>query len=270
MAKKNRGFRYIYGPVASWRLGASLGIDLISHKEKLCNFDCVYCQLGKTLVFPQQQKTYVPTEAIIAELKSLPEVQLNYITFSGRGEPTLAENLGQAIKAVKEVRSEPVAVLTNSSLMSYPEVRENLSGADLVVAKLDAYSSDSLSKINRPQPGIEFDLVVEGIRQFRANSNIRLALQIMFIEENKNQPEEFWPLLDYIQPDEVQINTPLRHSPIPPLSPEDIFQIKKCFSAYNEHLPEEGKINLVSVYDAKPKEVFPISDESTLKRRGKV
>ncbi len=243
MAKKNRGFRYIYGPVASWRLGASLGIDLISQKEKVCNFDCVYCQLGKTLVFPQQQKTYVPTEAIIAELKSLPEVQLNYITFSGRGEPTLAENLGQAIKAVKEVRSEPVAVLTNSSLMSYPEVREDLSGADLVVAKLDAYSSDSLSKINRPQPGIEFDLVVEGIRQFRANSNTRLALQIMFIEENKKSAGRVGPSSIISSRMRFKL-TPLRHSPIPPLSPEDIFQIKKCFSAYNEHLPEEGKINL--------------------------
>jgi len=197
-------------------------------------------------------------------------VQIDYITFSGRGEPTLAENLGQAIKAVKEVRSEPVAVLTNSSLMSYPEVREDLSGADLVVAKLDAYSSASLSKINHPQPGIEFDLVVEGIKQFRVNSNTRLALQIMFIEENKNHPEEFWSLLDYIRPDEVQINTPLRHSPVSPLSPEEISQIEKCFSTYNEHLPEEGKINLVSVYNAKMKEVTPISSKNTLKRRGKV
>jgi len=197
-------------------------------------------------------------------------VQIDYITFSGRGEPTLAENLGQAIKAVKEVRSEPVAVLTNSSLMSYPEVREDLSGADLVVAKLDAYSSASLSKINHPQPGIEFDLVIEGIKQFRVNSNTRLALQIMFIEENKNHPEEFWPLLDYIRPDEVQINTPLRRSPVSPLSPEEIFQIEKCFSTYNEHLPEEGKINLVSVYNAKMKEVAPISSKNTLKRRGKV
>ncbi|MDK2897356.1 MAG: hypothetical protein PWP04_1476 [Candidatus Atribacteria bacterium] len=269
MIKRKQDFRYIYGPVASWRLGASLGIDPLSNKEKVCTLDCVYCQLGKTLVYPYRRRTYVSTEAIIEELKALPEVQLDYITFSGRGEPTLAENLGQAIKAVKEIRPEPVAVLTNSSLMIRPGVREALAGADLVVAKLDAYSSICFEKINYPQPGIEFDLMIEGIKQFKVNSNTRLALQIMFIEENKNHPEEFWPLLDYIQPDEVQINTPLRRSPVPPLSPEEIFQIKKCFSIYNEFLPEERKIKLVSVYDVKPREVISISDENTLKRRGK-
>jgi wyosine [tRNA(Phe)-imidazoG37] synthetase (radical SAM superfamily) len=154
--------------------------------------------------------------------------------------------------------------------MNQPEVREDLVEADLVVAKLDAYSSASFEKINRPQLGIEFNIVVEGIRQLRVISNHRLALQIMFVEENKNHPEEFWPLLDYIQPDEIQINTPLRPSPVQPLSQEEISQIKRCFSTYNEFLPEGRKIKLVSVYDVKPKVVSSISDENTLKRRGKV
>ncbi|HHV80799.1 TPA: radical SAM protein [bacterium] len=270
MIKEKKDLKYIYGPVASWRLEASLGIDPLSQEEKICTFDCIYCQLGKTLVYPYRRRIYVPTEAIIGELKALPEIRINYITFSGRGEPTLAKNLGQMIRAVKAIRPESVAVLTNSSLMSQPEVREDLVEADLVVAKLDAYSSASFEKINRPQPGIEFNIVVEGIRQFRVISSHRLALQIMFVEENKNHPEEFWPILDYIQPDEIQINTPLRPSPVQPLSQEEISKIKRCFSTYNEFLPEGRKINLISIYDVKPRAVSSISDENTLKRRGKV
>jgi len=70
----------------------------------------------------------------------LPLLKIDYITFSGTGEPTLAANLGQMIKEVKKIRCEKIAVLTNSSLMHREDVQKDLACADLVVAKLDASS----------------------------------------------------------------------------------------------------------------------------------
>ncbi|MFH1338585.1 MAG: radical SAM protein, partial [Candidatus Omnitrophota bacterium] len=95
---KAKEFRYVYGPVASWRLGISLGIDLLSAAGKICNFDCIYCQLGKGSRYAEKPKACVKTSEIIKELKELPGLKIDYITFSGRGEPTLAKNLGQAIR----------------------------------------------------------------------------------------------------------------------------------------------------------------------------
>ena len=264
-------FKYIYGPVPSWRLGSSLGIDLLSQEEKICNFDCVYCQLGSTIKYTVERKIYVPIEKVIEELEALPNISLDYITFSGRGEPTLAENLGEVIKAVKLIRKEPLAVLTNGSLMGEDEVRKELALADFVVAKLDACSPESLEEINRPAKGIEFGSILDGIKEFRKSYQGKLALQIMFIDKNKDDVNKLIYLTNYIKPDEVQINTPLRPCNIKPLPKEEILKIKETFTSACKGEFRRKEINVISVYDERiQKEVLSISDEDTLKRRGKV
>jgi wyosine [tRNA(Phe)-imidazoG37] synthetase (radical SAM superfamily) len=257
-------FKYIYGPVPSWRLGSSLGIDLLSQEEKICNFGCVYCQLGVTQKHTVERKIYVPVEKVIEELGALPDTPIDYITFSGRGEPTLAANLGEAIKAVKLIRKEPIAVLTNGSLMGEDEIRKELVLADFVVAKLDAYSQDSLQEINNPAKDIEFASILDGIKEFRRSYQGKLALQIMFIDRNKDNIQKFIYLINYIKPDEVQVNTPLRPCNIKPLTKEEVLKIKDYFISACK------AINVVSVYDERVfEDIISLSDEDTLIRRGK-
>ena len=251
--------KYIYGPVPSWRLGSSLGVDLISTEEKSCTFDCIYCQLGSVINFTDERKIFVPTDEVIQEIKSLPPVPIDYITFSGKGEPTLAQNLGQVISIIRTIRNEKIAVLTNSSLLGRQDVREDLSKADFVIAKSDACSQKSFEAINKPMPSIKFDAIVKNIKKFRNEYSGKLALQIMFIEKNKDEAEELACIAAEIAPDEVQINTPLRPCKIKPLSKEEINIILGA-----------GWKNPVCVYDAPcKKEVSPINCEDTVKRRGK-
>jgi wyosine [tRNA(Phe)-imidazoG37] synthetase (radical SAM superfamily) len=176
-------FHYIYGPVPSWRVGSSLGIDLLSQKENICSFDCPYCQLGKTKITTITRQTYVPVDNILKELDRLPEdISIDYLTLSGRGEPTLAKNLGDIIKLLKEARKEPVAVITNSSLMNRQDVCEELSCADFVIAKLDACSSESLMEVDKPFPEMKFENIVEGMQIFRKHFRGKMAIQAMFME----------------------------------------------------------------------------------------
>lgn len=253
-------FKYIYGPVPSWRVGSSLGVDLLSQKEKICSFDCIYCQLGKTKKPTITRHLYIPQGEILKELSALPEMSIDYITFSGRGEPTLAKNLGSMINAVKKLRCESVAVITNSSLMGRQDVRDELSEADFVIAKLDASSQGSFVKINQPFQGIEFDAILEGIKEFKKYFRGKLALQIMFIEKSLIHAEEIVYIANEISPDEVQINTPLRSCNIDPLSKEELFEIKGLFSG----------LTAISVYESRKRYVQPISDDDTLRRRGKI
>ncbi len=258
-------FKYIYGPVPSWRLGSSLGIDLLSQEEKICNFDCVYCQLRPIKKHTLERKIYVSVKEVIDELGELPETDIDYITFSGRGEPTLAANLGEAIKAVKLIRREPVAVLTNSALIGLDEVRKELVLADLVVAKLDACSPESLREINKPADGIQFGDILEGIRTFKQGHQGKLALQIMFIDNNQNDVNKLIDLANYIKPDEIQLNTPLRPCGVKPLPREEIVKIKDSF------ILACAGVHVVSAYDGMAlKDVISFSDEDTLKRRGKI
>ena len=258
MSKQN--YRYIYGPVPSWRLGSSLGVDPISKAEKVCTFNCVYCQLGKTSHLTDERRIFVQAEQIIEELTSLPPIKIDYITFSGAGEPTLAKNLGEMIRAVKQIRQEKIAVLTNSSLMHREDVMKDLFLADLVVAKLDASSRDIFEQVNHPMENIKLDVVIRAIKDFRSCYTGKLALQIMFVEENKSYAKEIAQIAKEIAPDEVQLNTPLRPCGVKPLTKDEMADLEEYFLG----------LNTVSVYKAEKKGIKPISSEDTLKRRGKV
>jgi len=255
-------FKYIYGPVPSWRLGRSLGIDPISSDKKICTFDCVYCQLGPASPFSNERKVYVKTEKIIDELIALSDVEIDYITFSGMGEPTLAKNLGELIKAVKKLRKEKIAVLTNTSLLNRKDVRDELSAADFVIAKLDAPSQALFGRINKASSGTRFDDIVDGIKKFRKEYKGRLGLQIMFIEENKDKAKEMASLAKEIEPDEIQINTPLRPCAAGALPKRDIAKIKKAFLAMPGF-----KGDVITVYEAERKKAERISHKDVLKRR---
>lgn len=252
-------YEYIYGPVPSWRLGSSLGIDPISKRQKICTFNCVYCQLGSAGILADERKTFVPTVEVLKEVSSVPKIKIDYITFSGTGEPTLAANLGEMIRGVKQIRHEKVAVLTNSSLVHREDVMQDLEMADLVIAKLDASSQDVFEKVNRPAMGFKIDAVIRSIKDFKEHFKGRLALQVMFIEYNKIYAKEIACIAKEISPDEIHLNTPLRLCGVKPLTKDEMAAIEGNFSG----------LNTVSIYRAAKKDVRPISSEDTLKRRGK-
>jgi wyosine [tRNA(Phe)-imidazoG37] synthetase (radical SAM superfamily) len=251
----------IYGPVSSWRLGRSLGIDVVNAKRKICSFNCVYCQLGETRQFAIEPREFISLEQLSGEIKRLGHVEAGYGTFSGTGEPTLAGNLGEAIELVRSALDLPVAVLTNSSLMFREDVRRQLAQADTVVAKLDAPSGRLFAMINRPAPELHFSQIVKGIKHFRDEYRGKLALQIMFIEANKDYAREIAALSRQISPDEVQINTPLRPCAVRPLPPESIAGIRSEFAALE---------NVMTVYEAPRRKVMPLDLAETLRRRPKL
>jgi wyosine [tRNA(Phe)-imidazoG37] synthetase (radical SAM superfamily) len=257
-------YKYIYGPVSSWRLGRSLGIDPISSFQKICTFDCVYCQAGRTEVFSAQREVFISTEALIHELRSVPATPVDYITFAGNGEPTLAKNLGEMIRAVRMVRNEKIAVITNASLIDRKDVVEDLLLADLVEAKLDASSAASFKAINQPMPEIRWEDIVEGLKAFRKLYRGHLTLQVMFVAGNKACAAAIAKIAHQIGPDEVEINTPLRACAVKPLSVEDIEEITAIFRGICG-----AKIQVRSVYEAKREKSRPFCQSSTERRRGK-
>ncbi|MBZ0166092.1 MAG: radical SAM protein, partial [Candidatus Omnitrophica bacterium] len=204
-----QSYQYLYGPVESWRIGRSLGVDPLSDCDKICNLDCIYCQLGHTHQLSNERKVYVPTDKIAGELSTLPaKLDIDYVTFSGRGEPTLASNLGDMIQAVKDFTEFETAVITNSTLLYLPDVQRDVSRADLVIAKLDAFDEVSFARIDQAMSGISFEQTLRGLRAFHSRYLGTLAVQVMFVEENRHCAEQIAQLVRDISPDEIQINTP--------------------------------------------------------------
>lgn len=253
--------KIIYGPVSSWRLGKSLGIDLLSTPKCTCSFDCIYCQLGKTarpLVDPIE---FVNLPELTKELSAVKGIRADYATFSGMGEPTLAANLGEAIELAKSILKLPVAVLTNSSLLPRADVREKLALADVVVAKVDAPDDNRFRAINRPFVKYTLDEVLGGLRRFRSEYGGRLALQMMFVAANRDCAARMAAIAEGLSPDEVQINTPLRPCGVRPLTRDEILTVKGEFA---------GIGRIFSVYEASKPEIKPLQLKQTLRRRPKL
>src|SRR3989338_6886986 len=235
-------FKYIYGPVYSWRLGMSLGIDPLTTQKKICNYDCIYCQLGRTTEFYTEREDFVRVEDIMAEIGALPPGRIDFYTFSGRGEPTLAKNLGAMIRAVREAAGGKIVVITNAGLIDRPDVQEDLFLADWVLAKLDAADQASFQTVDIPARGIEFQRIVEGIKDFKKEFKGKLALQVMFVEENKHCAPEIVRIAREINADEVRVNTPLRPGAMMPLAPEELKRVLTHFQGMNAVRSEERRV----------------------------
>ena len=204
----------VYGPVPSRRLGQSLGIDPIPFKT--CNYNCVYCQLGRTRPLTNQRRDFFPLENILAEtqaaLAAFPE-QIDYVTFVGQGEPLLCASLGWLIRGVKALTDIPVAVITNGALLALPEVRAEVSAADVVMPSLDAADEATFRRINRPWPKLRLADIIQGLAAFRNEFNGQLWVEVMLVRGLNDSEECLLSIRDALvqaRPDQVQLNLPIR------------------------------------------------------------
>jgi len=215
-------YRYVFGPVASRRLGRSLGVDLVPLKT--CTFDCVYCQLGPSSASTVTRDEYVPAADVLDDVRrklddgSPPD----YITLSGSGEPTLHTGLADIIAGIHQMTDVPVAVLTNGSLLYQPEVRAACALADLVAPSLDAPNDELFRQINRPHPEATFDRLVDGLTAFRNEYTGTLWLEVFLIDGLNTTPtalDKFIQLFAKIRPDKIQLNTAVRPTAEPDVMP---------------------------------------------------
>jgi wyosine [tRNA(Phe)-imidazoG37] synthetase (radical SAM superfamily) len=235
-------YNHIFGPVPSRRLGISLGIDLVTHK--ICSLDCVYCECGKTTRLTLERKEYVGFERVKKELDHYWQhnIDPDYITFSGSGEPTLNSFLGQVIEYIKVKKPDiKVAVLTNSTLLSDPVVRKALLRADLVVPSLDAVSKKGFALINRPKKGLDVCQVLTGIETFAKEYKGKLWLEVFILPGFNNSRSELLLLkqaIEKINPDRVQINTLDRPGTVSNIKPASKIELETVIQTLDFHKTE--------------------------------
>jgi len=204
-------YKYLFGPVLSRRLGISLGVDLIP--EKQCSMNCVYCEIGKTSNLTVTQDTYFPPSEIIAELKHYlsSNPKLDFITFSGAGEPTLNSGIGDIIKFIKtEYPQYKLALITNSSLLTDKHIRNEVNRVDIILPSLDAVSQDIFQKLNHPHPSLKTSHIIEGLISFRKESKAAMWLEIFIVpgmNDSVHELELLKEAVTMIKPDRVQLNT---------------------------------------------------------------
>lgn len=204
-------YKYLFGPVPSRRLGMSLGIDLIP--KKVCSLNCVYCEVGKTTKLTVTRMEYVKYDKVIAELKQFMSTnpKIDYITFSGSGEPTLNSRIGEVLNYIrKNYPFIKTAVLTNGTLLFNQQLRTELLRADVILPSLDAASQSVFEQINRPDSSLKIESCIQGLVDLRKEYKGKIWLEVFLLKNYNDSKEELNFLKNAIlriNPDIIQLNT---------------------------------------------------------------
>lgn len=266
----------------SWRFGRSLGIDPVP-PPKRCTFNCVYCQLGPTKIRLKavggiQRK--LPDEAQVKrdldEYLTQVEIEsLDVATFSGSGEPTLNLHIGAMVRLVRtRLPNLPIVLLTNGSVISNPQVMENLSEFDIVTVKFDAGDDTTHQAINRPSISFRHAQLVKGIRELRKITKAMIALEVMLLRvspsiSNVNGRARNQLLNELVQiapvADLIQLYTPWRPPAESNVQPIDKSELEKFAADLSEKIAPE-KMWIYGVHDARKKGVSWKSHKSLQKQ----
>ena len=215
----------VFGPIFSRRLGSSLGINLLPEKGKICNFDCIYCECGWNRdglgdkKIPSAAKVREALEAKLAQCAA-DSVEIDSITFSGDGEPTLNPEFPQIIDDTLALRDRyypgtKVSVLSNATRAHIPAVFAALRKVDNPIMKIDAPTDKLIARINHPAPGYSLARVVEALKGFQGD----FVLQTMFLRSgdfDSSSPEvlDGWmEIVRELHPREIMVYTIARPTP---------------------------------------------------------
>lgn len=206
-------YRYVFGPVHSWRMGYSLGIDPIPRKT--CSMDCVYCEVGRTDRLTMDRREWLPLEEIVEEVsRKLTEGhRIDVITISGSGEPLLHSRLGEMVDRIHEMSDLPVCILTNGTHLVNPAVRAEAAGAEIVAPSLDAVTPELFRRINNPHPDLKVGEIIEGLKALRREFDGQIWLEILFVSGFNDHDAEVRRLaaaVKEIRPDRVHLSTVIR------------------------------------------------------------
>jgi len=204
-------YKYIFGPVASRRFGLSLGIDL-SPESKSCNFDCLYCELKPAKVTDRIDNPPAVKEVLSEVEKALHEYpDVDVITITANGEPTLYPELDRLVEGLNELKGDKkLLILSNASTIIDPKVQQVLKEIDIVKLSLDCATEKCFKKIDRPLKSVHIEEIIEGLISFRKNFSHELILEILVVAGINDKEEEMRALakvLDRVNPDRVDLGT---------------------------------------------------------------
>lgn len=266
-------YRHIIGMVMSRRLGKSLGVNLIP--GKICSLDCVYCEAGRTQILTSERSAYFPVDEVIKELRCYinENPDIDFITYSGAGEPTLYSQLGEVSRRIKEEFGKyKLALITNGTLFYREDVRRDAAFADVVMPSLDAVSTAVFGKVNRPEASLDNKKIIDGLCEFRREYNGQIWLEFFVVPGVNDSAEELELIKNAvrrIKPDRLQLNSLDRPAPdndVAAASRTHLDELKEFFADTGiftqviSRIPQNCKITEAKILELLGKGAVPIDE----------
>jgi wyosine [tRNA(Phe)-imidazoG37] synthetase (radical SAM superfamily) len=243
---------YTFGPVLSRRFGLSLGIDLSPH-SKICNFDCIYCELEKAKPIKDYVNDDIDIDILVSQVKSQIEQNpsIDVITITANGEPTMFPRLNEVVDRLNEIKKScKLLILSNSSTIMNKDIQKILHKIDIVKLSLDTIDQKVFRKIDRSIKEISIDDIMEGILEFKHDFKNELIIEVLVVKDinDKDNFEKMGRFLHYINPNRVDLSTIDRPPAydVKPVYFEVLENISKIFSKFqlNVNIASRKNINI--------------------------
>ncbi|MBU0924684.1 radical SAM protein [bacterium] len=256
----------IFGPIPSRRFGISLGVDL-SPSKKQCNFDCLYCELegAKTT---DKMDTYPSVNEIITAIKEnfLIHPQIDVITLTANGEPTLYPKLNELIDEINKMKNQTkTLILSNGSTIYKEEIFNSLLKIDTVKLSLDCVSAKCFKKLDRVNSSVEIEKIVPSMIEFSKKTKNDFVLEILFVKDLNDKDEE----LDLLYEAALKINP--KRIDIGTIDRPPAYDVKPVSYEFLESIAIRFEnLNMNIIYKNRPKSIQSYSYEEIkkmLKRR---
>ncbi len=270
-------YKHLFGPVISRRLGISLGVDVVPYKY--CSMNCIYCEVGGTTHLINEAENLVDLTAVISELDDYiaKNPKLDYITFSGAGEPLLYSRIGELINYIKgKYPQYKLALITNSTHINRSDIKTELLKLDMIMPSLDAVDQDIFEAINRPHEKILVKDIITNLIDFNQHFPGEMWLEIFFVPELNDFPEELTRMRDVIKqinPERVQLNALDRPGTEPWVIQEDKEKLDSIKAFFESGLPDKILVEVIKkvnkqLYDENPSSL-EVEEKilSTIRRR---
>jgi len=226
----------------------SLGIDL-SPNAKQCNFDCLYCELSYAKTMSKQIDVISVKDIVSALKKSLENHEnIDVITFTANGEPSLYPYLSELIDEIDKFKGETkTLILSNGANIYEKEIQQTLSKIDIVKLSLDCVSTECFKKLDRVDESVDVSKIVSGMVEFRALHTKQLIIETLFVKTLNDKDSEIEGLkvaYDQIQPNRIDIGTidrPPAYA-VQPVSHETLVNIANTFDGLPVTIAHKNKI----------------------------
>jgi wyosine [tRNA(Phe)-imidazoG37] synthetase (radical SAM superfamily) len=243
-----------FGPVPSRRFGRSLGVNNIPPNR--CSYSCVYCQLGPTRAMRVRRRPFLRVQELVSAVGDRVEAcrargePVDYLTFVPDGEPTLDLLLGAAIRGLEPLGIR-IAVITNGSLLWRPDVRADLSEADVVSVKVDTTAPETWHAINRPGRQLRLHAILQGLRTFARDFSGEVWTETMLVDGMNDAADGAAKLADFlgeVSPARAYLAVPTRPPAVARVRPASAEALARIRGIFRERLkrvevlsrPEEG------------------------------
>ncbi len=246
-------YKHLFGPVISRRLGISLGVDVVPYKY--CSMNCIYCEVGETTKLINEPEELVNLNEVIKELDDYisKNPKLDYITFSGAGEPLLYSRIGDLINYIKDKYPQyKLALITNSTHLYRSDINAELLKLDMIMPSLDAIDQDIFESINRPYKTIMVKDIIDNLIDFNHKFLGEMWLEIFFVPELNDFPEELTRMREairLIKPERVQLNALDRPGTESWVQQEDREKLESIKTFFEASLPEDILVEIIKKVD---------------------